>query len=320
MALREKVEVVEVSSHLSGRLVVGRDLPTLYSGHLFGERGLLNASGQPKLLPYALTLTYLLLQTHSPQFCAHRSHAPLFGDLTLHYAVDDDSPVGQLSAGGCNAHELPSIVDGVHDEAGHHLVVPGYLILDDQATRGERGMKSSDPPQVILSIGFLAGNQFIVVDEVGGQHLVHGVQVSLDYSCLHETASQCSVFFCRHRSSPLCQLAFLYWVDTMSMMPLSEASRTEALLTGVRGRGILRTSPRPGSGKFFWRRQRTIVSPSLGRVVEYRRARPPVSPPPGPPGFFVRPFVPARVEMARKVHGRGPDLLRQCATEAGGRT
>ena len=41
-------------------------------------------------------------------------------------------------------------------------------------------------------------------------------------------------------------------------------------------------------------------------------------PPPGPPGFFVRRFAPARVEMARKVHGRGPDLLRQCPTEAGG--
>ena len=62
-----------------------------------------------------------------------------------------------------------------------------------------------------------------------------------------------------------------------------------------------------------------IVSP-LGRVVEYRRARRPVSPPPGPPGFFVRRFASARVEMARKVHGRGPDLLRQCPTEAGGRT
>src|SRR5829696_10084070 len=43
-------------------------------------------------------------------------------------------------------------------------------------------------------------------------------------------------------------------------------------------------------------------------------------PPPGPPGLFVRRFAPARVEMARKVHGRGPDLLRQCPTEAGGRT
>src|SRR5215208_732893 len=203
MALREKVEVVEVSSHLSGRLVVGRDLPTLYSGHLFGERGLLNASGQPKLLPYALTLTYLLLQTLSPQFCAHRSHAPLLGDLALHYAMDDDGPVGQLPAGWRNAHELPPIVDRVHDEAGHHLVGPCYLVLDDQGARGEGGMKGSDPPQVILSIGFLAGNQFVVVDEVRGQHLVHCGQVPLDYSRLHETAGQRHVLFCRHRGSSL---------------------------------------------------------------------------------------------------------------------
>src|SRR5919107_6207285 len=69
-------------------------------------------------------------------------------------------------------------------------------------------MKSSDTPQVIFAIGFLAGNQFITVDEVGGQHLVHGVQVPLDYSCLHETPSQCHVLFCRHRSSPPCRLAF----------------------------------------------------------------------------------------------------------------
>src|SRR5215207_5763387 len=188
MAFCEKVEVVEVSSHLAGRLVVGRDLPTLYSGHLFGERGLLNASGQPKLLPYALTLTYLLLQTLSPQFCAHRSRAPLFGDLALHYAVDDDGPVGQLPTGRRNAHKLPSVVDGVHDEARNHLVAPSYLVLDDQPARGEGGMKSSDPPQVILAIGFLARNQFIVVDKIWSQHLVYGGQVPVDYPRLHEAA------------------------------------------------------------------------------------------------------------------------------------
>ena len=55
--------------------------------------------------------------------------------FAFHYAVDDDSPVGQLPAGGCNAHELSSIVGSVHDEAGNHLVSPGYLILDDQAAR-----------------------------------------------------------------------------------------------------------------------------------------------------------------------------------------
>src|SRR5215208_31288 len=218
MALREKVEVVEVSSHLSGRLVVGRDLPTLYSGHLFGERGLLNASGQPKLLPYALTLTYLLLQTHSPQFCAHRSHAPLFGDLALHHAVDDDGPVGQLPAGRGSTHKLPQVVGGVHDEAGHHLLVPSYLVLDDQAPFGEGGLIGRDPPQVILAIGILTGKQSIMVDEVGSYHLVHCDQVPVD-SCLQETAGQCHVLLCRHRTSPPCQLTTFSTGSTPFMMP-----------------------------------------------------------------------------------------------------
>jgi hypothetical protein len=46
----------------------------------------------------------------------------------------------------------PSIVGGVHDEAGNHLVVPRYLVLDDQAALGEGGLISRDPPQVILAI------------------------------------------------------------------------------------------------------------------------------------------------------------------------
>ena len=41
--------------------------------------------------------------------------------------------------------------------------------------------------------------------------------------------------------------------------------------------------------------------------------------PPGPPAFFVRPFGPARATMARKLHGRSPEPLRQCATEEGRR-
>ena len=36
-------------------------------------------------------------------------------------------------------------------------------------------------------------------------------------------------------------------------------------------------------------------------------------------GLFVRPFGPALAAMARKVHGRGPEPLRQCATEEGRR-
>src|SRR5215204_1317030 len=96
---------------------------------------------------------------------------------------------------------------------------PGYLILDNQASLRDGGMKSSDPLQVILAIRFLAGKQFITVDEVGGQHLVHGVEVPLDYSCLHETPSQCHVLFCRHRNSPPCQLAPFPSRSAPSMMP-----------------------------------------------------------------------------------------------------
>ena len=69
------------------------------------------------------------------QFRAGRSYAPLLGDLAPRDAVDDDGLVGQLPAGRSNAHKLPSIVGGVHDEAGHHLVSLGYLILDDVAGR-----------------------------------------------------------------------------------------------------------------------------------------------------------------------------------------
>jgi hypothetical protein len=60
-ALREKVEVVEVSSHLSGWLVEGTNLPSLQLRHLLRQRGVLDAPRYPKLLIDALSLTYLLL-------------------------------------------------------------------------------------------------------------------------------------------------------------------------------------------------------------------------------------------------------------------
>src|SRR5215216_7817672 len=55
-ALGEEMEVVEVSSHLPGRLVEREDLPTLQLGHLLGKRGLLDAPRHPKLLLHALCL------------------------------------------------------------------------------------------------------------------------------------------------------------------------------------------------------------------------------------------------------------------------
>jgi hypothetical protein len=55
------------------------------------------------------------------------------------------------------------------------------------------------------------------------------------------------------------------------------------------------------------------------RVGMSYTARRPVFPPSWAAGLFVRPFGPARVAMARKLHGRSPEPLRQCATEAGRR-
>src|SRR5215203_2261393 len=58
--LREKVEVVEVAPHFPSGLVVGRDLLALQLGHFLRERGMLDASGYPKLLLDQLALVYLL--------------------------------------------------------------------------------------------------------------------------------------------------------------------------------------------------------------------------------------------------------------------
>src|SRR5215203_5696902 len=60
-ALREEMEVVEVSSYLPGGLVDRANLPSLQLRHLLRQRGLLDAPCHFKLLLYALALGYLLL-------------------------------------------------------------------------------------------------------------------------------------------------------------------------------------------------------------------------------------------------------------------
>jgi hypothetical protein len=85
--LREEVEVVEISSHLPSWLVVGSDLPAFQCGHFFWERGLLDASGYPKLLLYALALAHLLLEMRLRYLRGTAPLAPLLGDLAPHYAV-----------------------------------------------------------------------------------------------------------------------------------------------------------------------------------------------------------------------------------------
>ena len=87
----------------------------------------------------------LLLQTlpcgHPafPQFRDARSYPPLLGDLAPVDALDDDSHIARLPAGGRHAHNLPLIVGAAYTEAGHHLVCSGYLVFDEEADIGEGG-------------------------------------------------------------------------------------------------------------------------------------------------------------------------------------
>ena len=72
-----------------------------------------------------------------------------------------------------------------------------------------------DRPLVALAIGFLAGKQFIMVDEVGGQHLVHDVQVPLACASKNGGPMPCSSLR-RHSSFLLlANLTFFLWVDTI---------------------------------------------------------------------------------------------------------
>ena len=76
-------------------------------------------------------------------------------------------------------------------------------------------------------------------------------------------------------------------------------------------------SPEYVEGLFSEVRPRCLACTQLGRdELSGPAAR---TSPSWAAGFFVRPFGPARAAMARKVHGRGPEPLRQCVTEEGRR-
>src|ERR671921_1207107 len=173
-SLRKLEEVVEVSSHLPSWLVEGCDLPALQLGHALWERGLLDASRYPELLLYTLSLDPLLLWTLLRQLCEIAPRVPLIGDLLSHYAVDKDVQRFELFAGGHQAHPLTSVMGRAYGEGSNHLLPFCQLLLDDVAGVGEGGMKLGQSPQVALAGGLLAGYQ-VVVDEVGSEHLIHGI-------------------------------------------------------------------------------------------------------------------------------------------------
>src|SRR5215210_7850613 len=101
---------------------------------------MLDTSGHPKLLLYALALDPLLLQTLLRQFCETAPLAPLLGDLASHYAVDKHKQRIELLAGGHQAHPLTSVMGGAYGEGSHHLVPFGQLLLDDIAGVGVGSM------------------------------------------------------------------------------------------------------------------------------------------------------------------------------------
>src|SRR5688500_12153587 len=107
----------------------------------------------------------------------------------------------------------------MHDGAGDHLVTCGYLVLDVYAGGGDGSRRWGGHPFHAFAVGLLDGKQRGVVDEVGGQRLIHCVQIPLD-SCLHKTADQSLVLFgVRHRSVLLLNNARVSNDSTPRMMP-----------------------------------------------------------------------------------------------------
>src|SRR5215204_5522261 len=135
---------------------------------------MLDASCHPKLLLYALSLAHLLLEALLRKLCQTAPLTPLIGDLASHYAVDEHKQRFELLASGHQAHPLSSVMGRAYGEGSHHLVPFGQLLVDEVAGVGVGAMILGESPQVALAGGLLAGYQ-VVVDEVGGQHLIHGI-------------------------------------------------------------------------------------------------------------------------------------------------
>src|SRR5829696_4887467 len=101
---------------------------------------MLDPTGHPELLLYALPLAPLLLEALLRMLCETAPLGPLIGDLASHYAVDEDKQRFELLAGGHQAHPLASVMGGACGEGSHHLVPFGQLLLDDIAVVGVGSM------------------------------------------------------------------------------------------------------------------------------------------------------------------------------------
>src|SRR5215213_9766824 len=117
---------------------------------------------------------------------------------------------------------------GAGAEAGHHLVPLSNLLLDDVAGVGVGGMKLVECPQVALAAGLFAGYQ-VMVDEVGSEHFLYGVQVALSVG-FQKAADQGLVLLYRHTSLLLANLTSSFGSATTSMMPPGEVRRIDRML------------------------------------------------------------------------------------------
>src|SRR5918995_1691686 len=159
--------------------------------------------------PNALESGQLRSVSPSPSWlggCARRAQplqrvtrAPLFLHLALGYAMNEDGRYLDLLASGLHAHSLSSIMGATPREAGHDLVAFGDLVLDGDVEVREGVKVLGEVPLVALAVGFLVGKQ-IVINEVGSQHFVYKIQVTL-LDFLDQTAGQSLVLF-RHASPP----------------------------------------------------------------------------------------------------------------------
>src|SRR5919112_6092795 len=94
---------------------------------------MLDPTGHPELLLYALALAHLLLEALLRMLCETAPLGPLIGDLASHYAVDEHKQRFELLASGHQAHPLSSVMDSACGEGSHHLLPFGQLLVDDIA-------------------------------------------------------------------------------------------------------------------------------------------------------------------------------------------
>jgi hypothetical protein len=78
------------------------------------------------------------------------------------------------------------IVNGTVGDSAEHLVPCGDLLLDRYELIGKRGIQLGHRALESLAIRLLAAHQ-TALEEVGGYHLVHGIQVTPS-RCLQEAA------------------------------------------------------------------------------------------------------------------------------------